>query len=300
MCLLIAEFVCFIVTTYEDIKYANSINDAIKQEKDKYSYKIGYHILKDYPENNFDSSAIKNSKKNPILWFGCSFAAGVRIIEHRSYPCDKISDLTCRSCINRAQSATGTQYIYNQLITNDFKKIAPEVDFIIYTYISDHKNRLYTYKQNIFSEYSNIRYEYKNNKLVKISPLTKYLYVSFLIQRIKNIQIKYQKQQEQIYYNLFNHTIAETTKKLKELYPNAKFIMIEFNQKEQAEPRGQSFIPNYEIEKLNSYGIEVFKIRDYVGNINLSDDKYWQEDNVHPSTKLWDIIIPELVKKYNI
>ncbi|MCR5261133.1 MAG: hypothetical protein K6C94_04770 [Candidatus Gastranaerophilales bacterium] len=282
--------------SYELYQYKKQF-EAVADKDDSVNWKMGYKILKDYPINEFNPSAIKKTNKSPVLWFGCSFADGdLMPIDKKPY--NKLSDLTGRTVINRAQGGTGTQYIYNQFINFDFKKIAPDVDFIIYTYIDDHLHRLYTYQINPLTDIANIRYEYKNNKLQKIPRWNKYLYSSFLIKRLKNICIHHQWNQEYIDYHLFNITINECRKKMKELYPDAKFILIEFNTKDQI--KEDDFIPPWEIKKLKSYGIDVIKLRDYTGNTDITDDKYWFEDKINPREELWDIILPVLVKKYNM
>ncbi|MCR5261390.1 MAG: hypothetical protein K6C94_06075 [Candidatus Gastranaerophilales bacterium] len=295
--LFVLEIVSFVTESMIFVSMRNDYNKKIENEKtkvDEHNYwQPGYRILKDFPINDFRPSSYKNTKKNPILWFGCSFADGAGMDDNKT-PCFKISDLTGRTCINRAQGATGTQYIYNQIKKNDFKKIAPDVDFIFYIFIQDHLRRLYFF-QIPLTYYSEVRYQYKNHELKEVPRWTKYLYSSYLIQKLAMIRIKYCWDKEFKNYYLFNIVMKETAKEFKKIYPNAKFIMIEFNEKRQTE-----FLPEEEIKKLNSYGIDVVRLRDYIGDIDIHDDKYWFEDDCHPREVLWDMLLPQIVKKYNM
>ena len=294
--LISAELICFIVTSVELNNYKKQL-DVVSDKEDLTKWKPGYKILQDFPVDSFRPYSVKNNGKKPVLWFGCSFAEGNFIPDGRT-PYDKLSDLTGRTCINRAQCGSGLQYIYNQLQTFDFKKIAPDVDYIVYVYIDDHLHRLYAYQHNPLSNVFNIRYVYKNKKLQKVPSCIKYLYSFYLVQRLANIKTKYQWRKEYIDHRLFNITIREITTKLKELYPSSKFILIEFSTKDQI--KTTDFLPDWEVKQLEEYGIDVVKLRDYTGDIDITDDKYWFEDKVHPREELWDILLPELVKKYNM
>ena len=85
--------------------------------------------------------------------------------------------------------------------------------------------------------------------------------------------------------------MEETVNITKEKYPDSKFIMIEF--KNLADKKE---LPRKEIQKLNKMGITVVRASDIINDI--TDKKYWLEDNIHPSELAWDIILPEIAKKY--
>lgn len=290
--LLLAELYSFI-----SIDKANKnfkLTYVSKKNNISYEYKTKYRILEDFkPDIIRKSFYSSNNNKAPIIWFGCSYAEGAGL-EDTKTPCRKISQLTNRSCINKSKGATGTQFVYYQLINGNIKEEVPEADFVIYTFIYNHINRLYNCQINPLIDTFNIRYRYKNGKLEEIKPFFRPIYSSFLVKQIlkgiTNIKIK----KEETNFRLFNKLMREISKLVKAEYPNAKFIMLEFPDKSFNE------LPRHEIHKLESYGIEVVKVTDLTKNINIYDDKYWLEDTIHPSDKLWDIILPELKTRYSM
>lgn len=89
---------------------------------------------------------------------------------------------------------------------------------------------------------------------------------------------------------LFSLYISEIQKKIKEIWPNCKFVVVEFSQQ-------------YEYEK------EVFSKTDGIINIpELTNidvmlnnkeniEKYNADNSFHPSEYYWDTIMPEIVGK---
>ena len=256
-------------------------------------YKTEYKLLIPFQTNIYRNSIIKeNSKNKPILWFGCSFAEGCGV-EDSSTPCFKISELTQRSCINKSKGTTGTQFMYYQLKQDNFKSTYPEADYIIYTFIWDHLQRLYNYQVNPLIYMHNLRYEIQGDKLKEINPQFNPLYSSFLVKRILNKKIRLAGNKERQDFKLFNKIMKETANIIKEKYPNAKFIMLEFPQISDLR------LPDNEIKELETYGITVLRVKDFLPNdIDVTDEQYWLEDKLHPTSEFWDMFLPKIVEEY--
>ncbi len=275
-------------------------NEAFKQQADKakfnntQNFQTKYKILEDFNPTVFRNSFIKDTNKTPIIWLGCSFAEGAGL-EDIQTPCYKISNLTGRSCINKAKGATGTQYMYYQITGKDLKTEYPNVDFVIYTFIWNHLHRLHNYQVNPLIDMFNLKYKIdKHGNIVEDKPLFKPLYSSFFIRRILNKQVSKNIKKEEETFELFNAIMKQSAITVHQLYPNAKFIMIEFPELSKKE------LPQSEKDKLKSYGIELIKATDYMRNIDVYNKKYWQSDEIHPKEELWDLILPKIVKQYNI
>ena len=253
-------------------------------------YKTQYRLLKPFDTTLFRNSFIKDNANN-IVWFGCSFAEGAGLNDNQT-PCYKISELTGKSCINKAKGATGTQFMYYQINDDKIMDDAKTADFIIYTFIWNHIQRLYNYQVNPLIDMFNLRYKIIDGNLVDITPQFNPLYSSFFVKRILNKIIYEQAKEESYNFKLFNKIMKESYNISQKRYPNSKFIFIEFPELSKKE------LPDYEVKELESYGIKVVRVKDIIGNIDIYDPKYWLPDNIHPTEQAWDLILPIIVEKY--
>ncbi len=283
------EFYCFQETKKQNDKFKLQASQLKENRVDKFQTK--YKILEDFNPTVFRKSFIlKDTGKKSVLWCGCSFAEGAGLDDYHT-PCFKISELTNRSCINKSKGATGTQYVYYQILNDN----SSDVDFVIYTFIWNHLYRLYNYQVNQLIYMFNLRYKYDaKTGLKEIKPIFKPLYSSFFVKKILNKQVHRNSEREGNNFFLFNATMKQISNLVHSKYPNAKFIMIEFPELSRHE------LPDSEIEILKSYGIEIFRAKDYLQNIELYDEKYWYPDKIHPREELWDLILPKLKDEYNM
>jgi len=273
-------------------------NEYFKQKADRLEanntrqYTTEYRLLKPFNTTIYRKSFIKqNTDKKPIIWFGCSFAEGAGL-EDNYTPCYKISELTGRSCINKAKGATGTQFMLYELQDNNFINSAPEAEYIIYTFIYNHIQRLYNYQVNPLIDMFNLRYKIKNGQLKNITPEFNPIYSSFFIKRLLNKKVFKQAEQESIDFILFNKILQESLNITKKNYPNSKFILLEFPDLSRKE------LPDYEVKKLERMGITVVKVTDLIKDTNIYEEKYWLSDNIHPTAEAWDLILPKLKEQY--
>ena len=253
-------------------------------------YKTQYRLLKPFDTTLFRNSFIKDNANN-IVWFGCSFAEGAGLNDNQT-PCYKISELTGKSCINKAKGATGTQFMYYQINNDNIMNDAKTADYVIYTFIWNHIQRLYNYQVNPLIDMFNLRYKIIDGHLVDITPEFNPLYSSFFVKRVLNKIVYEQAKEESYNFKLFNKIMKETYNISQKRYPNSKFIFIEFPELTRKE------LPEYEVKELESYGIKVIKVKDLIGNIDIYDQKYWLPDNIHPTEQAWDLILPTIVEKY--
>ena len=82
---------------------------------------------------------------------------------------------------------------------------------------------------------------------------------------------------------------TESHKLIKELFPNAQFIIFVYE--------GDNYIKPIQKE-LENNGISIIYLSD-LSDIDFSQDKY-KVDGQHPNGKAWNIIVPLLAKKLNL
>ena len=285
------EGYCFFQTKHE--------NETFKKQADRLEsnntrqFVTKYKLMEDFNTQTFRPSYyIENSNKNPILWFGCSFAEGAGLPDELA-PAYKIAHLTDRSCINKAKGATGTQFMYYQLNNDEIMADAENVDYIIYIFIWNHIQRLYNYQINPLIEMFNLRYKICHGELELIKPFFRPFYSSFFIKRLLNRKVYNQAKIEQYKFELFNKIMEESIKISRKRYPNSQFIMVEFPELSRKE------LPDYEIKKLKDMGIIFVKYTDYINkDVDIYDSKYWLSDEIHPTSEAWDMFLPKFTSEY--
>ena len=93
-------------------------------------------------------------------------------------------------------------------------------------------------------------------------------------------------------FNLFKTYLKEMKKNQEENYPNAKFILILYDRKNNEYIN----LTNERIQEIKNMGIEVLDFDKIFG-----DELYKQEYHIgvfddHPNPKAWEKIVPEIVR----
>ena len=246
------------------------------------------------------------SKKRPILIFGCSYAYGYVFdnSETISYIMSKYSD---RPIINRAISGWGIQHMLYQL-REDKKYFAsinkPKYIFYVLMDHGGHFHRLfYTNFPNILHSDYYLTYKVKNNNLTERKPFLN-LYYGFAIPRhiynkiVKNYVDKtaFIKPNKKFYDLLILHFLS-INEEIKNIWGNKtkqdipQFIILTF------EGNNEEYW-KYELEKQ---GIKVINIAELIGKKNLENQElgfFEPEIAGHPNGKLWKEVIPKLKEIY--
>lgn len=299
--LLICLFVCIEAYTYKktyDFTKADvsKFNKVFEKKGDSFRFKIDYEYPKKFNYAEYKKTMrpvnYKKSTKRPILFFGCSFTEGLDLNKEQTLAY-KISDLTNRTTYNRGKSSTGPQFMYYQLNDKNFKKEVPDAEYIIYTFIWVHFERLYNYRTCQFLNYLNLRYKNVNNQLVEVKPTFAPIYSLYTI---KNLQYGIEREktvQEEKDNKLFNLMMDESFKLAQKKYPHSKFVILDYPDWHKKR------LPSKEVKDLQNMGFIVVDVEDLIGH-SLDDRKYLLEDNIHPSELVWDEVAPKLVKKLNL
>ncbi len=237
-----------------------------------------------------------NSNKPSIAIFGCSFTWGSNLSDNETFSA-VLSDYTGRTVYNRGLYATGIPFLYYQLndknITNEI--INPE--YIIYVLIDSHFLRSLTVRSWCMDPILQYRYKLVNDKLVLIVPKFKFIYPLFSVFLIQEF-IQFNEYKKLLFKKPIIKMIDESNKLIKQKFPNAKFIILVY----QDADWGSSLI--FEKQQILNHfkdeGIEVIYTDDLVGKNVLTDKVYLSPDNFHPSYEAWKLIVPKLVQSVGI
>lgn len=229
--------------------------------------------------------------KRPVVILGCSYAYGLGLDVEDTLG-HKLSLYTKRPVYNFSIYGKGLQNTL-YLLQNNMIEPVDNPEYVFYIFMSDQIRRLYS--TVCFEDY--IGYPLyktdKNGNLVlksKYYPIYKQFYTYYFLNNIY-----------QIYFNLKNKSkhsepvnafLKEIHKEIKKKYPSAKFVVIMYD-----DMKG-SFGLN-----LNSSiedGIEIIHTDD-LSKVWLHDNKYHLGPNdFHPNGNAWDVLVPELAKRYNL
>ncbi len=232
----------------------------------------------------------KAEKKAPIILFGDSYTWLFYLMNFQKL----LSDYTNRTIFNFAFWGWGAQHTYYLInkpllykIIDENSKIPPE--YAVYTYIRDHRNRLFPVLNdfNDFEPY--LTYEMKNNKLQqkKYNFLHALLFRSFIYRHIMHEnRNKSNKEKYDELYNLVSQSYIE----IKKHYPDIKYIVFEYYQDTDVIQEENEFF-----KKLENIGIKVISSKELTKE-NLLDKKYTFDDGYHPNEKAWEILTKPLAK----
>lgn len=279
--------------TYANIIEAqNKVNERLGAPKIKLDYKLIYDFDYDRFKRGMRPIVYAKTNKRPLLFMGCSYTYGWGLNNNQLLS-TKMSKLTHRVAYNRGIAAAGAQHIYYQLDRDDFYKEVPDAEYIIYTFIHDHIDRLYKYQFAFFGVEANLRYKVKNQKLEQVKPLFLPMYSLYTVRRIQSdIEQKEVANQEKS-FDLFLTIMKDSLKLAKKHYKNVKFVILTYK-----DPSNTT-LSEQEIDALKKAGFIVLDAEKLVGH-ELTSKEYKVEDGDHPSEKAWDEIVPKLSKTLSL
>ena len=93
--------------------------------------------------------------------------------------------------------------------------------------------------------------------------------------------------------SLFMSIIKATNNRIHELYPNSKFVLIEYPM------NGCNDLTPEEIKQIKDMGIIYFHIEELMGH-DFNDKKYYADKVEHPNYLAYQKMTETLVKKLNL
>ncbi len=258
-------------------------------------YKLGYTTFTEINSSEEHLRPVADFGKNhKILLFGCSYAYGASLEKEQTLYY-KLAQKTKSTIYNRAfMGLTNTYMLYqaqNPGKSFDINKIDKDIDIIIYLYIENHKDRLFRfYWSDYFSNIYNLRYKKiktKNGeKIVENKPILPFIHIFFIAKAIHQLtEIAGKNKEKEM--NFLIDVFRESHDELKKLYPNARFIILQYLTDELKSRKSE----------LENAGWELYSTFDLTDGIDLNDEKYHFKNDPHPTEPAWDIISDKLIEK---
>ncbi len=253
-----------------------------------------------------DLPYLKNKK--PIVLIGCSYTYGYNIDKKETFS-HKLQEKTKRKVFNTGKNGEAMAYfIYkaqtSDLLKKDSLKDLQPPEYIIYTFIPDHIRRLYV---NFFNENvrdKNLKYSLKKvngEKKLVLDDVFNVHFVDYIkkfitYERISNFIIKQKSDDEK--FDFFKLHLLEFKKSLGPEFKDTKIVILLYppNYKD------SSHFPKFTTDRWSELEDEGFIIIDLYNDkfSHFVKDEYRTVDEVHPSGKAWDEIIPVIIDKLKL
>lgn len=275
-----------VLETYnDDLPYNTEFKYYFKSLFDK--YKRNKYIFC----NEFRPAVGTEYNEPAILLLGCSYTYGsiLQLEETFQY---KLSKKTKRPVYNFGlEGASANEMLYilrNDELRNKLLNNNNNIEYVIFTYITDHIPRLYA---PVYRRPSPVFIPSKDFLELKLKNEKSLLYRSYFYFFIS----RYFASKEDKYENSFNlvhlylkEMKKETEKHFKNNNKKPQFVVLIYD----------DYI-GYPWEQLEEDGIKVL-FAEKITQTDLKESKYRIPNDHHPSSKAWDIIVPALVKELNI
>lgn len=296
----------FKIIDIENTKEININNSLIEQKPDDFR-KIEWSEELEQ-KCCFEERKIFGEKysKNPIIILGCSYAYGHCLEKEKTFPY-LLSLETKRPVINFANC--GSEILDNLEVLSVYLNNNPNklelvknADYIVYLYMWDHINRIIS-NERLLQYYNKI---YQPSFFDRI--LEKLFVFHFLNINIKKKKIidKYPNSEKSTLY--LKNVILYSYKELKKYAPNAKMIIILYDEKISDEYllstiKYSADVINstmwQELEKETKGDIKVLHTKDITGFVF---DKDWKTDEDfaewHPNARVWEYFTPLFAEQY--
>ncbi len=298
--IMVLEWVSFLIAFNKNI---NLFENEVKINKIKYylNHKSCYVPGKEEFEGEMRPIEYRSSQKKPIILLGDSFTHGNRLKDNETFSY-KLANYTNKTVINRGICGEGLGEIYRQLTDDEILNRFPsDTEYFIYTFIPDHIERSFRFRNCELSYFYITRYKLHNNKLEfidsnkNIFSIFNYFYIKALLENyIYLIQIHDTKKT----YNLFYKYIEEIYKIIKTKFPNSKFVILYMYDIFDSREDDGKFNIN-DLKKVKEKNKDIIILDSLELCPQLKENKYWMFDG-HPSTQAWDILVPEISKKLEL
>ena len=283
LALLIAtELICCI--TKKEFLSKPTFKHLIDMMKVQYSLNSEIHDTR-YRFIPYIDEKTQFSKKQPIILMGCSFTNGYGIEDNYTFDA-QLKKYTNRNIYNLGINGGGPREILMSLRNNELiKKIQKNPQYVIYTYIPDHKRRLYVPLAFLNANYKPMDNYADLQFYIPIMPIYKsFIYETIMNKLYKNNLILKDKTEK--FFNLYITKINEEIKK--QFGEKTQFVILVYYENEKE---------NW--DEIKKEGIKVINILEDF-NINTQQPEFKGKDQEHPNEKAWKVIIPELIKELDL
>ncbi len=231
------------------------------------------------PHNNFQSL------QSPILLFGCSYTYGEFLKDNETFS-SVLHKYTNKPVFNFGVSGTSPTEILYALKNIELFKNIPAPKYVIYTYIQDHRHRLYS---PIYSHLTNYKLSKKDNEYF----LKEYQNIlpqnTFIYRKLKEIYYINHISKSKKDYILMKTYIKGINKQIENIWGKETSLVILFYENED-----EQFL-----EEIKQLGIKIVLVSSLTKE-NMQSQEYRIPDDEHPNKKAWEVIVPALVKELNL
>ncbi len=277
------EFYAFYTTK---IYYKKMKNADIKYSLEMHSYEDFYKYFKRFLMRPVEN---KNSKSEPILIFGCSFAYGDNIKSNETFS-HHIAQYVKNPVYNFAYGGWSiANTLYQAQNEPLLKKFTKEPKYVIYVYTPVQLHRMYLHVYDPGDNHLTVHYDYKKGILKEVKP-SLFLYSLYSIKKTDKAIAMYKISGDN--YKFKNQDILtayfkETLKEFKKYWKNTKYyILVYDNEKDM-------YIEK--IEKETDW--QVVTLSEIV-NIDINNSQYTVSNtDKHPNKRAWDIITKPFLKR---
>ena len=152
----------------------------------------------------------------------------------------------------------------------------------------------------MFFKGTNLQYKVKGSKLVLDEKHFDFLHKLFIVQALYSAidQIHERDYLNNKYTNFMiaNEIFLESRRELEEKYPGIKFIILRYQVEGDDSEREVPFM----WDALKAEGFTVVNSEDLIGRKYKYHSEDTGKDGFHPSEEAWDLLIPELIKKFDM
>ncbi len=296
--LFIGEVYCFSIEfntlLKENVYNEKTLYKKIKTGINHYIRTLKSYNYEPYYAHTFREPDIRGKNNKNIILLGCSYTYGHGLNKNQTFQY-KLSNLTNTNVFNYGIPSGGPRESLHLLRNKDFldenlvinNTQINNVEYFIYTYISDHLTRL-IYDLNYYAPHFKIT---KEGKLLLLD--RKLFYCSFLYRQFKYLQAKTMPPKKM--EDLFITYIKEINNEIKQNYKTTKNTPTEL----------VILLYGYELdidwERVSKIdGVRIINAKT-ISDIDFKDKQNQiSESDLHPSEKAWNIIVPALVKELDL
>ena len=274
-------------------KYNNKISFKIKSYFSRYKYNYLDDFEKKYilrtsntkeAQEKFLTNA--DSHQRPIVLLGCSYTYGQNLDKSNNFS-GQLARYMKRPVYNLGLIGAGIQHMIYILRSKQIQSIINDPEYVIYTYIPDHTNRLYIGCGLSIIDY--MYYRLNNNKLalnMGYSYIMR-LPIPFILRILiyEKFTIPFNEKKE-----LLEKHLLELYLQSKKNWKNSTFIIMVYDSSNEIEK-----ITN----RLREQGIKVIYMKEMLKEKNIVYDESFKlkkevDKFQHPSEHAWDVIVPVL------
>lgn len=288
ICLILASFeICFRLSMCPKCKLNNIFISSIPADE---------YISKLLNKENIPLTSTQHFRKDiteykgkPVLFMGCSFTWGDGLKEEETISY-KFAKLTKRTVYNRAGKGWGLAQMLYLLKRDDFYSKINEPEYLIYIFISRHLYRIDKFKMMPNCRDFQPKYKIENGTLVEEKPY--FWHESWLIEKFMwQYRDKYNpyKTTDEM-FDILKIYLTESKKAMEKHWINTKFIILKYPTSNHC-----SLYETKRWQELEDAGFIVIDAKELT-KAPLWDNKY-KCDGWHPKTKVWDFVLPDLIKK---